>query len=362
MIQHPIDVYLQTVVSESASDLYLSANIPPRIRTHGQIHALGTDALPGKAIDELLRPIMDPHSRSEWEKGTRNLDFSYDGGSLGRFRVNAFYQRGAPAAVLRSISSDIPTADQLGLPETVRQLAFLRNGLVFVTGATGEGKSSTMAAIVDLVNRQRAAHVVTIEDPIEFRHEHLRSLITQREIGRDVESFPDALRAALRQALDVIVVGEVRDPETLALSLQAAETGHLVLGTLHTISAVKAIGRAVGMADASQRDQVRGQLSEVLRAVVAQRLVPRVDGGRVAAFEILLNQGGVPSTIERNNTAEMTAALESQQYGMQTMEQSLVSLVISGKITTDEAFAHANDSKVLEQRLRQMGIAPRTTY
>lgn len=357
-----IDVFLRTVISERASDLYLSAGLPPRLRIDGIVRPMRTAPLDGGTIRSLVEPLLSDHTRREWETERKlSVDFGHDAGELGRFRVNYFVQQGSPAAVLRAIPREIPTAEQLGLPEEVAKLAHLRSGLVFITGATGSGKTTTLGALQDKMNRERPGHVVTIEDPIEFQFESRMALFTQREIGRDVDSFPAALRDALRQALDVIVVGEIRDEDTLLLSLQAAETGHLVLGTLHTNSAVKSINRVVGMVSAERQKQVRHQLAETLRAVVAQRLVPRADGrGRVATFEILLNKGGVATAIENAQLSEISAQMENLETGMQTLEYCLAGLVARGLVSEATAREQANDLQLLERKLRSAGLSATT--
>jgi twitching motility protein PilT len=363
-----IDHFLSTLVAEGGSDLHISPGIAPRIRIDGRLHTLSTDPLDGNAVQLLLQEIMSQSLLKEWQlSGTTSADFAYDGGALGRFRVNAFLERKGPALVARSIPGRIPTAEELDLPDAIRRFAYQRSGLVLITGAAGEGKSTTLASLIDLINRDRSAHVITIEDPIEFTHASNRSIITQREIGPHTPSFPAALKDALREDPDVIVVGEIRTAETMQLILEAAETGHLVFGTMHTISAVKSVNRAIGMVETGRQSQIRSQLAEVLRGVIAQRLVPRIDQGRAAAFEILINTPGVASTILEGNTTEMANAMESDEHGMQSLEHALAMLTVMGQITLDQARAHANSTGDLMSMLRRFGFAsadsrPAPTY
>jgi twitching motility protein PilT len=317
---------------------------------------LRTGALSGEQIEGLLEAVMPPAELGRWkDPRTRSVNFAYAAPGIGRFRVNLASTLTGAAAVVRRIPHEVPTVEALGLPPAVSAFAELPAGLVFVTGASGEGKSTTLAALLDRINRTRGGHILTIEDPIEYVHAASRCRITQREVGIHTESFTHALEDALRQDPDVIVVGEVRTAEQLQLILQAAETGHLVMGSLHTINAVSAVSRMVGMVETARQGQVRAQLAEALRGIVTQRLVPTVDGRRVAAFEILVNSAATAANIEAGNTVEIRSAIESRRGGMQTLEQSLAELVRLGQVTVTAAREHANDAKALD---RHLGAAP----
>ena len=353
MIQ-PLHTLLEAVVARGASDLHLSPGEMPWLRIEGEMERLPlqSGALTGEQIEQLLEPAMAPAYLARWrEPETRSVNFAYAAPEMGRFRVNLASTLTGTAAVVRRIPHRVSTTEDLGLPPAVRALAELRAGLVFVTGAAGEGKSTTLAALLDQINRTRGGHILTIEDPIEYVHAPNRCRITQREVEIHTESFTHALGDALRQDPDVILVGEVRTAEQLQLILQAAETGHLVMGSLHTINAVNAISRMAGMVETARQGQVRAQLAEALRGVVAQRLVPTVDGRRVAAFEILVNSAATAANIEAGNTVEIRSAIESRRGGMQTLEQSLAELVRLGHVTDAAAREHANDAKALERHL-----------
>ncbi|HET6231417.1 MAG TPA: PilT/PilU family type 4a pilus ATPase [Longimicrobiaceae bacterium] len=353
-MSEPLHLLLDAAAKREASDLHLAAGEMPWLRVAGEMTPLPMDTGPLTAgqIQAMLVAAMSPADRSRWESAAaRSIDFAYAVPSLGRFRINASHTLTGVAAVVRRIPHEIPTAEALGLPEVVTRLAGLPAGLVFVTGASGEGKSTTLAALVDTINRTREGHVLTIEDPIEYAHAPRRCRITQREVGVHTETFTRALEDAVRQDPDVIVVGEVRTAATLQLILEAAETGHLVMGSLHTINAVSAITRMVGMVETARQGQVRAQLAEALRAVVTQRLVPTVDGRRVAAFEVLVNTPAIAANIASGNTTDIRSAMEGRREGMQTLEQSLAELVAAGQIPYDAAREHANDVKSVDRRL-----------
>jgi twitching motility protein PilT len=350
----PLHILLDAVAARDASDLHLSPGEMPWLRVEGEMDRLPlqSGALTGEQIERLLEDAMAPEDLGRWRaEGTHSVNFAYAAPGIGRFRVNLASTLAGTAAVIRRIPHQVPTAEELGLPAAVCGLADLPAGLVFVTGASGEGKSTTLAALVDRINRTRGGHILTIEDPIEYVHAPARCRITQREVGIHTESFTRALEDALRQDPDVILVQEVRTVEQLELILQAAETGHLVMGSLHTINAVGAISRVVGMVDTPRQGQVRAQLAEALRGVVAQRLVPTVDGRRMPAFEILVNSAAIAANIEAGNTVEIRSAIESRRAGMRTMEQSLAELVRLGHVTPTAAREHANDPKALERNL-----------
>ena len=353
---------LHTLLDEAArreaSDLHLSPGEMPWLRVLGEMEQLELEsgALSGDQIRGMLEEVMAPEERERWgAAGTHSVNFAYLADGIGRFRINLAATLTGTAAVVRRIPHEIPAVESLGLPDALVELADLPAGLVFITGAAGEGKSTSLAALLDRINRTRNGHILTIEDPIEFVHARKRCRISQREVRIHTESFTRALEDALRQDPDVIVVGEVRSDEQLQLILQAAETGHLVLGTAHTINAVNTITRLVGMVETARQGQVRAQIAEALRGIATQRLIPTVDGRRVAAFEILINSPAIASNIETGTTVEIRSAMELRRDGMRTMEQSLAELVHVGHVTYAAARDHANDKKALD---RHMGGTP----
>ncbi|UVL51031.1 type IV pilus twitching motility protein PilT [Pseudomonas sp. B21-036] len=326
---------------EGASDLHLAAGSAPMIRRDGQMQPLGPAALSSDNLHALLAQLMSPQQQEDFAR-LQDLDFAVAVPGLGRFRVNAFVQVRGPAAVLRLIPDQVPTLASLQLPEVFRRIAESPAGLVLVTGPTGSGKSSTLAALVDHLNRERAVHILTLEDPLEFIHSPLRSQLSQREMGRHSQGFAQALRAALRQDPDVIMLGELRDLETIRLALTAAETGHLVLATLHTASAAKAIDRLVDVFAAQEKALVRTMLADALQAVMAQVLVPRVQGGRVAAHEVLLATPAVRNLIREGKVAQLYSAMQTgAALGMQTLDSSLQGLVRRGVVSLETARANA---------------------
>ena len=326
---------------EGASDLHLAAGSAPMIRREGQMQSLGLALLDASAMHGLLGQIMGAQQQEDF-KQRQDLDFAVARPGLGRFRVNAFVQLHGPAAVLRLIPDQVPTLASLQLPEVFRRIAELPGGLVLVTGPTGSGKSTTLAALLDHLNRQRAGHILTLEDPVEFIHSPLRSQLSQREMGRHSQGFAQALRAALRQDPDVIMLGELRDLETIRLALTAAETGHLVLATLHTGSAAKAVDRLVDVFAAEEKALVRSMLAESLQAVVAQVLVPKVAGGRVAAHEVLLATPAVRNLVREGKVAQLYSAMQTGgALGMQTLDSCLQDLVRQGAISREVAQANA---------------------
>lgn len=334
-----------------ASDLHLGAGMPPHLRRHGALEPLdGWPALDDGALRALMLPILSERQHVEFSR-TNDLDFAFAEGGA-RFRVNYFVdERGLAAAFRRIPDRILPLAD-LGAPPSVEALAKLRGGLVLLTGPTGSGKSTTLAALVDQINRTEARHVVTIEDPVEFVHRSNRSVVSQREVGADAASFADALRAAIRQDADVILVGELRDLETIHLALTAAEMGALVLATLHTNGAAKTVDRVVDAFPPEQQPQVRGMLAESLQAVVAQLLVRTVDGkGRVAAIEVLLANPALASAIREGSSSMIQSIIASgKRQGMQSMDDALAALVDKGAIAVEEAFRRAHDKRRFEPR------------
>lgn len=333
-----IDRLLQLAIDQHASDLHLSGGNPPILRVSGDIRRLDAAALSGAEIGVLVHGLLDDGQRARLEDELE-LDFATTHGSGTRFRVNAFTNRAGPAAVFRAISDTIPSLSDLGVPPILKRIAGLSKGLVLVTGPTGSGKSTTLAAIIDHVNTSEARHILTIEDPVEYVHSSKRSLINQREVGYDTSSFSRALRSALREDPDVILVGELRDHETIALALTAAETGHLVLGTLHTSSAAKTIDRLVDVFPAADKDMARTMLSSSLRAVVAQTLLKRADAtGRAAAFEILIGTPAVANLIRENQISQMASMMQTgSRFGMQLMTEAVQQLVHGGIVSSAEA-------------------------
>jgi twitching motility protein PilT len=312
---------------EKASDVHISSGEPPMIRIHGDMRKIDGPALNREDVHKMLYDILNDQQRKIYEEH-HELDFAIAIGDSGRFRVNAFVQSRGESIVFRTIPTNIPTLEQLSMPKIVGDLTKKEKGLVLVTGPTGSGKSTTLAAMIDLINREEKCHILTIEDPIEFVHQSKNSLINQRELGAHTHSFANALRSALREDPDVILVGEMRDLETISLALTAAETGHLVFGTLHTSSAPKTVDRIIDVFPAEQQEQVRTMFSESLQAVITQQLIRKKDGsGRVAALEIMIGTSAVKNLIRENKIAQIPSSIQTgRQYGMQTMDQALIEL------------------------------------
>ena len=329
---------LAFAVKNGASDLHLSAGVPPIIRVDGDVKRINMPALKHKEVHSMVYDIMNDKQRKDFEEFLET-DFSFEIPKLARFRVNAFNQNRGCSAVFRTIPSEILTLDDLAAPRIFKDISMHPRGLVLVTGPTGSGKSTTLAAMVDYVNDNKPDHIITIEDPIEFVHESKKSLINQREVHRDTLGFSEALRSALREDPDVILVGEMRDLETIRLALTAAETGHLVFGTLHTSSAAKTIDRVVDVFPAAEKEMVRAMLSESLRAVISQTLLKTKDGaGRVAAHEIMIGTPAIRNLIRENKIAQMYSAIQTgAQIGMQTLDQNLQDLVRRNVVSMGEA-------------------------
>jgi twitching motility protein PilT len=325
-------------VRNQASDLHLSAGLPPMIRVHGDVRRINVDPLDHKKVHDMVYDVMNDSQRKVYEE-TLECDFSFEIQGLARFRVNAFNQNRGAAAVFRTIPSKILTLEQLNAPKIFADLALRPRGLVLVTGPTGSGKSTTLAGMVNHLNENEYGHILTVEDPIEFVHESKKCLVNQREVGPQTLSFANALRSALREDPDAILVGEMRDLETIRLALTAAETGHLVFGTLHTSSAAKTIDRIVDVFPAAEKDMVRAMLSESLIAVISQTLCKVRDGnGRVAAHEIMLGTPAIRNLIRENKIAQMYSIIQtSQAQGMQTLDQNLTDLVRKNTILVSEA-------------------------
>lgn len=331
-------------VKNKASDLHLSAGLPPMIRVHGDVRRINLPPMEHKDVHAMVYDIMNDGQRKHYEEHLE-CDFSFAVPNLARFRVNAFNQERGAAAVFRTIPSKVLSLEDLNAPKIFKEVADQPRGIVLVTGPTGSGKSTTLAAMVDYVNTNQYGHILTIEDPIEFVHEAKRCLINQREVARDTISFNNALRSALREDPDVILVGELRDLETIRLALTAAETGHLVFGTLHTSSAAKTIDRIVDVFPAEEKDMVRAMLSESLRAVIAQTLLKTKDGkGRIAAHEIMIGTPAIRNLIRENKIAQMYSAIQTgQNVGMQTLDQCLADLVRRNLVSSAEARIRAQN-------------------
>lgn len=350
-----LDALLRHVRQHHGSDLHLSAGLPPYVRVSGQLHAIeGLQVLDQSTLESMLEEVASPNHWLTYV-AENDIDFAYALEGAGRFRVNCFRQEHGPAAVFRLIPDDIRPLHALGVPPAVEKLATLTSGLVVVTGPTGAGKSTTLAAIIDRINESEPRHIVCIEDPIEFVHRPKQSLFSQREIGAHASNFADALRAAIRQDADVILVGELRDTETISLALLAAEMGCLVFSTLHTNSASKSIDRLIDAFSPEEQGHVRLMLSEALAAVVAQILVPSADGqGRVPVNEILLRTSALPNLIRENNVPMMMTLMQSSRaMGMQTMDDHLEQLARDGIISFDIALRHAVDRSRLDKMRSQ---------
>ncbi len=348
-----IDDLLRYAVSVGASDLHLTTAMPGCIRLHGAIRPIeGCPKLTHEQIRDMVFGIL-PQSKREQFEASKELDTSHSIAGVGRFRVNVFLQRGTVAAVLRAIPHEIPPFDTLGIPEAVRGFAELRRGLVLVTGPTGSGKSTTLAALVDIVNASKPLHIITVEDPIEFLHTHKRSIVNQREVGQDTASFAEALKRVLREDPDVILVGEMRDLETISMALTAAETGHLVFGTLHTQDAPQTIDRVVDVFPTSQQEQVRTMLAGSLEAVVTQQLVVTADGiGRAACCEVMVCTSAVRNLIRSSKTHQIYSLMQTgAQWGMQTMDQGLARLVHAGRVSEAVAFERCRNEADLRNHL-----------
>lgn len=332
-------------VKSKASDLHLSSGLPPMIRVDGDLCRVNLPELGSDEVETLLYDVMNDQQRKVFEEHLET-DFSMAVSGLARFRVNVFHQQRGPAGVFRTVPSEVATLEQLNLPNVVKDIAELRNGLVLVTGATGSGKSTTLAAMINYINERRYEHVITIEDPIEFIHQSKKCLIDQRELYSHTKSFSEALRSSLREDPDVILVGEMRDPETIRLALTAAETGHLVFATLHTTSAAKTINRIIDVFPAGEKSMVRSMLSDSLQAVLSQSLLKSEEGGRVAAMEIMLCTSAIRNLIREDKVAQMYSVIQTgQEQGMQTMDQHLKKLVEQRLISREIAASYAVSKK-----------------
>jgi len=340
-------------LNNNASDIHITVGIPPAMRINGILKSLDKyPKLMPKDTEALVMELMNEEQRRiVAEKG--EIDFSYSMSGLGRFRVNIYKQRGSFSMALRSVPLKVPTIDEIGLPEVVKDLASKRRGLILVTGPTGSGKSTTLAAIINEINNTRSEHILTLEDPIEYLHKHNKSIVNQREIGNDSRSYGNALRAALRQDPDVILIGEMRDLETISIALTAAETGHLVLSTLHTTGAVSTIDRIIDVFPAHQQQQIKVQLANVLQGVLSQQLLKRVGGiGRVAAIEIMICNAAIRNHIREGKTHQILSSIQTGgRLGMTTMDNSIMELYRTGLIDYDEALKYAVDANNLARLL-----------
>jgi len=351
--EQKIEVLLDEVVKRKASDLHLQVGLPPMLRIDGSLGPVnGADILDEAMLETLVFSILDEDQKQILLKD-KEFDFSFAYGDLGRFRVNAFHERGNMAAALRLIPNEILTGEQLGMPQIVNKFSDYPRGLVLVTGPTGSGKSTTLAAMIGKINAEKASHIITIEDPIEFTHKSHKSVVVQREVHYDTYSFSAALRSALREDPDVVLIGEMRDLETIASAITIAETGHLVLATLHTNSAAQSIDRMIDVFPPHQQSQIRAQLANILMAIVSQRLIPSIGGGRIVAAEILVATPAVRNIIREGKSHQLEAVIQTgAEFGMQSMDKTLVSLIHEGKITYDEARNYAIDLDELERLMR----------
>ena len=353
-----LDRFFEKMVQVGASDLHMTSGLQPFFRLHGDMIPL-EDAPPldADSMRRLLFEIAPEENRAQFERES-DTDFAYEIPGLARFRANFFMDRNGPGAVFRQIPSDILTTEQLGLPRAVRELCFLSKGLVLVTGPTGSGKSTTLAAMIDHINKTRSDHIITIEDPIEFVHRSQKSLVHQREVGRHTESFKRALRAALREDPDIVLVGEMRDLETIEIAIETAETGHLVFGTLHTTTAATTVDRIIDQFPSARQAQIRTMLAASLKGVVAQTLCKKKPIGRVAALEVLIGTKAVAALIREGKTHQLTSAMQTGgRVGMKLMNDSLVDLVQGGLVDPIEAYIKAVDKGSLLTKLQHIGVS-----
>lgn len=344
---------LKVAEDSKASDVHITVGVPPLMRVHGKMMPIPNEPrLMAEDVEALVKGIMGEFQKRAFaERG--EIDFSFGLAGMGRYRVNVFRQRGTTAAVFRLVGSKIPNPHDLGVPQPVIDLYEMKSGLVLVTGPTGSGKSTTLASLLGLINENLNDHIITLEDPIEYLHRHNKSIVNQREIGVDTRSYAAALRAALREDPDVILVGEMRDLETISTAVTAAETGHLVFSTLHTIGCAETIDRIIDVFPTDQQEQIRVQLSMVLEAVISQRLIPTLDGnGRVAAFEVMLADSAIRNLIREGKNYQIPSAMQSaKKRGNQTMDDCLVDLYTSGRIARKDAMLYATDQDEMAKRL-----------
>ncbi len=348
-----IENLLQEVINKEASDLHLQVGLQPILRVDGALTPThNTPVLTEEMVENLVYSIVDDEQKQILEKD-KELDFSFAFGELGRFRVNAYHERGNLAAALRLIPSEIRTIDELGLPKVMNKFTEYPRGLVLVTGPTGSGKSTTLAAMIDKINSERAVHVITIEDPIEYTHQNKKAVIAQREVHYDTYSFATSLRSTLRQDPDVVLIGEMRDLETIAAAITIAETGHLVFATLHTNSAAQSVDRMVDVFPPHQQQQIRVQLASMIQGICAQRLIPAIGGGRIPASEVMVANSAVRNIIREGKTHQLESVIQTgSEQGMQSMDKTLVDMIRSGKITYEEAKNYAVDLEEVDRLMR----------
>lgn len=350
MIESGLNDYLMDAVGAGASDLHITVGLPPMIRVGGRMRALDYPALTPNITREMIYDILTNEQRTRLENDWE-LDFSYSLPRIARFRVNVYFQRGSMGAAFRAIPENILSFGELGLPPAIEAMTEKPRGLVLVTGPTGSGKSTTLASMIDHINENRREHIMSVEDPIEFLHSHKNCVVNQREVNQDTRSFAEALKRALRQDPDVILVGEMRDLETISLAVTAAETGHLVFGTLHTQDAPQTVDRIIDVFPSHQQAQIRTQLANALQGIVTQTLLPKRDGkGRVVACEVLVPTSGIRNLIREGKNHQIYSAMQTgSKFGMQTMDSSLVDLVRRGQISREEAEKHSNDPEELNR-------------
>ena len=347
-----IDEMLKVANERGASDLHITVGVPPKIRIDGELIDIADERIMPADAENLIMPIIPDHARKQLvEMG--ESDFSYAIAGVGRYRVNAFRQRGSYACVIRIVGTRIPSPQELGLPESVVALTELKRGLVIVTGPTGSGKSTTLASLVDVINSTQNVNVITLEDPIEYLHRHNKAIVNQREIGVDSFSYTSALRAALREDPDVIMVGEMRDLDTISTAITAAETGHLVLSTLHTTGAANTIDRIIDVFPPYQQQQIRIQLAGVLESVISQQLLPKVFGGRVAAFEVMHTNTAIKNLIRESKTHQIDNIIQTnRKLGMMMMDDAIMELYMRGEISKETALEYAQDQQNMKRKLQ----------
>ena len=343
---------LKVANERGASDLHITVGVPPKIRIDGELTDIADERIMPADAENLIMPIIPDHARKQLvEMG--ESDFSYAIAGVGRYRVNAFRQRGSYACVIRIVGTRIPSPQELGLPESVVALTELKRGLVIVTGPTGSGKSTTLASLVDVINSTQNVNVITLEDPIEYLHRHNKAIVNQREIGVDSFSYTSALRAALREDPDVIMVGEMRDLDTISTAITAAETGHLVLSTLHTTGAANTIDRIIDVFPPHQQQQIRIQLAGVLESVISQQLLPKVFGGRVAAFEVMHTNTAIKNLIRESKTHQIDNIIQTnRKLGMMMMDDAIMELYMRGEISKETALEYAQDQQNMKRKLQ----------
>jgi len=343
---------LEKAIEKHASDIHISVGAPPSARVDGLLVHLKEESMTLIEAEEMIRSAMNETQKTELER-SGEVDYAYSIPSLGRFRVNVFLQRGSIAMAVRILNLKIPKPQDLGLPKCLIDLLEKRSGLILVTGTTGSGKSTSLASLINVINETYAGHIITLEDPIEYLHRHKKSIVNQREIGNDSKNYVTALRAALRQDPDVILVGEMRDLDTISIAITAAETGHLVFSTLHTLGAANTIDRIIDVFPPYQQQQIRTQLADVLECVVSQQLVPKKDGsGRVGAFEILLSNGAVRNLIRESKTFQLNSVIQTnRKMGMQTMDDALCDLYVADIINKDTVIRYSQDPVNIQKKI-----------